>query len=157
MGMDASTSNQGRLKEKLSRVSGQPGVYMMKNAENRVIYVGKARYLRKRLANYFSRQNQLDVKTKALVARINDFETIITASEKEALLLEWNLIQKHRPRYNVDYKDDKRYPSLRVDTTHPYPNIQIVRKIPRDNALYFGPFASAQAVRQTVKFIPRHV
>jgi excinuclease ABC subunit C len=125
----------------------------MKDVDGRVIYVGKAKQLKKRLASYFARTVQADPKTRTLVARIADFETIITASEKEALLLESNLIKRHRPRYNVVLKDDKRYPVLRLDIRHPYPNLSIGRKIMPDSALYFGPYASAQAARETLKII----
>jgi excinuclease ABC subunit C len=141
------------LAEKLARVSGGPGVYLMKDAEDRVIYIGKARSLKKRLSSYFARSGHPDAKTGVLVAKIADFETIVTATEKEALILESNLIKRHKPRYNVVLKDDKRYPSLRLDLRHPYPRLSIVRKISKDGALYFGPYASAQAVRQTLKVV----
>ena len=88
-----------------------------------------------------------------LSGKIAAFETIVTPTEKEALILESNLIKKHRPRYNVILKDDKRYPALRLDLNHPFPNLDVVRKTPDDGAMYFGPFASAHAVRQTLKFV----
>jgi excinuclease ABC subunit C len=132
-----------------------PGVYLMKDAQAHVLYVGKAKNLRKRLAAYFVPAGVPDPKARALVGRIADFETIVTDSEQEALLLESNLIKRYRPRYNVVLKDDKRYPALRLDLLHPYPNLQVVRKIARDGAQYFGPFASAQAVRETLKIVNR--
>lgn len=141
------------LPEKLSRVSTSPGVYLMKSNTGQVIYVGKARNLKKRLASYFNRPLQLDMKSGVLVKQIADFETIITATEKEALILESTLIKRHRPRYNVLLKDDKRYPVLKLDVKDDYPNLTIVRKIQNDGALYFGPYASPGAVRQTLKFI----
>lgn len=141
------------IREKLSDVSTEPGVYLMKDAAGNIIYVGKARNLKKRLAAYFKNSGHMDMKTGVLVHKICDFETIITGSEKEALILESNLIKRHRPRYNVVLKDDKRYPSLRLDPGEPYPRFSIVRKIGQDKALYFGPFASAQAVRETLKTI----
>ena len=141
------------IQQKLSRVSNEPGVYLMKDADGRVIYVGKARSLRKRLASYFKNSGQLDVKVSILVKKIKDFETVITRTEKEALILESNLIKRHKPRYNVILKDDKRYPSLRIDLNEEYPNFSIVRKIGQDDALYFGPFASAYAVRETLRII----
>jgi excinuclease ABC subunit C len=94
-----------------------------------------------------------DIKTGVLMRKVADVETIITASEKEALILESNLIKRFKPRYNVVLKDDKRYPSLRLDVRHPYPRLTIVRKIKKDGALYFGPYASAHAVRQTLKIV----
>jgi excinuclease ABC subunit C len=141
------------LRGMLPHLPGEPGVYLMRDAAGAVIYVGKARSLRKRLSSYFSGSGRPDIKTAVLVKKIADIETIVTASEKEALILESNLIKRHRPRYNVILKDDKRYPSLRLDVTHPYPRLSIVRKPKKDGALYFGPYASAHAVRQTLKII----
>jgi excinuclease ABC subunit C len=144
---------QPTIRDKLARVSKEPGVYLMKNAAAKVIYIGKARNLRKRLASYFKNSGQLTVKAGILASKISDIETIITRTEKEALILESNLIKRYKPRYNVVLKDDKRYPSLRIDMKDKYPNFSIVRKIGQDNALYFGPFASAQAVRETLRTI----
>jgi len=141
--------------ERLAGVSSEPGVYIMKDDRGNILYVGKAKNLKKRLASYFSGSGHSDPKTGALLRKIHSFDTVITASEKEALILESNLIKRHRPRYNVDLKDDKRYLSLRLDLQESYPNLILVRKIEKDGALYFGPFASAQAVRQTLKFIHR--
>ncbi|HSQ83129.1 MAG TPA: excinuclease ABC subunit UvrC [Desulfobacterales bacterium] len=148
---------QFRIKGKLSKVSSQSGVYLMKNVHGKVIYVGKARSLKKRLASYFTRigntTSQTDMKTEILIRNISDFDTIITDSEKEALILESNLIKRFKPRYNVILKDDKRYPSLRLDINNPYPNLVVVRKIAKDGALYFGPFSSSAAVQKTLKII----
>lgn len=145
------------IQNKLAAVSAKPGVYIMKDAGKKVIYVGKARNLKKRLASYFggrySNARSPDIKTEVLINKTADFETIITRTEKEALILESNLIKRHKPRYNVILKDDKRYPSLRLDTKSPYPNLTIVRKIEKDGVLYFGPFTSASAVHQTLKII----
>jgi len=138
---------------KLSRVSTGSGVYIMKDTDGRVIYVGKAGNLRKRLSSYFSRNDRKDAKTGALIKKITAFDTIITGTEKEAFILESNLIKRYRPRYNVILKDDKRYPSLRLDVNSPYPNLTIVRKIKKDDCLYFGPYSSAHAVRETLKVI----
>jgi excinuclease ABC subunit C len=137
----------------LAGVSADPGVYLMKDASGKVIYVGKARNLKKRLNSYFKRPEHPDPKTAVLVKKIAAIETIITATENEALILESTLIKKHRPRYNVILKDDKRYPSLRLDITSPCPNLTVVRKISRDGALYFGPYTSPPAVYQTLKII----
>lgn len=145
------------IKEKLTTLASLPGVYLMKDVGEKVIYVGKAGNLKKRLNSYFTknhtRPGKLDMKTAALVNKISTFETIITGSEKEALILESNLIKRYKPRYNVVLKDDKRYPSLGLDIRSPYPNLNIVRKTDRDNMLYFGPFASSKAVYQTLKII----
>lgn len=144
---------EATLHSKLSRVSGEPGVYVMKGADDNVIYIGKARNLKKRLSAYFKNSRHTDMKTGVLVTKIADFETVITRTEKEALILESNLIKRYRPRYNVVLKDDKRYPSLRLDLNDKYPSFTIVRKIGQDDAMYFGPFASAYAVRETLKII----
>ena len=141
------------VEEKLSRTGHEPGVYLLKDEKNVIIYIGKALDLRKRLAAYFKNSGHADMKTGVLVHKIFDFDTIITGNEKEALILESNLIKRHRPRYNVVLKDDKRYPSLRLDLKEKYPAFSIVRKIGEDDALYFGPFASAYAVRETLKTI----
>ncbi|MBW1727852.1 MAG: excinuclease ABC subunit UvrC [Deltaproteobacteria bacterium] len=149
--------SDSRMQDTLARVTSGPGVYVMKDAEDRVIYVGKARNLKKRLASYFTRSRtgplHPDIKTGILVKKITNFETIITDTEKEALILESNLIKRYRPRYNVILKDDKRYPCLRLNVTSPYPNLTVVRKIKKDGDLYFGPFASSAAVRETLKII----
>jgi excinuclease ABC subunit C len=139
--------------EKLSLTAHEPGVYLLKDAEGLIIYIGKARDLRKRLAAYFKNSAQTDMKTGVLVKKISDFDTLITGTEKEALILESNLIKRHRPRYNVVLKDDKRYPSLRLNPDEKYPSFTIVRKIGEDDAVYFGPFASAHAVRETLKTV----
>jgi excinuclease ABC subunit C len=142
-----------KLAERVATLSAGPGVYLMKNARDEVIYVGKAKNLKKRVASYFRRENYSDMKTGVLVKKIVHFDTIHTGTEQEALILEANLIRKHKPRYNVILKDDKRYPLLRIDITAPYPNLTIARKMKKDGALYFGPYASAGSVHQTVKFI----
>jgi len=144
-----------RLEEKLANAPLEPGVYLLKDDQGTILYVGKARLLRKRLAAYNRGAGGTDAKTAALVDKIADVEIIVTGTEKEALILESNLIKKHRPRYNVDLKDDKRYPSLRLDPRDSYPGFSVVRKIGEDEAVYFGPFASAQAVRETLKIINR--
>jgi len=153
----AREDSENSIKDKLAKVSSQPGVYLMKDTHGKVIYVGKARSLKKRLASYFARignsASRMDMKTEILIRNISDFDTIITDSEKEALILESNLIKRYKPRYNVILKDDKRYPSLRLDIKDPYPNLIVVRKIAKDGALYFGPFSSSVAVQKTLKII----
>ena len=144
---------QNLLSDKLNSASTEPGVYLMKDHRGQIIYVGKAANLKKRLASYFARTSHPDLKTGVLVKKIVDFETIITASEKEALLLESTLIKRHKPRYNVILKDDKRYPSIRIDVNSNYPCLQIVRKPKDDHAVYFGPFSSPGAANHTIKLI----
>lgn len=142
-----------KLSDKLPSVSSGPGVYLMKDTNGKVIYVGKAAHLKKRLASYFIRKSHPDLKTGILVKKISSFDTIVTASEKEALILESTLIKSYKPRYNVILKDDKRYPSFRIAVKTDYPCLQIVRKMKNDDAVYFGPFASAGALRHTLKLI----
>jgi excinuclease ABC subunit C len=147
------TQSSNPLSETIKGISDKPGVYLMKDDDGGIIYVGKAINLKKRVASYFQRRDAHNAKTALMVTHIADIETVVTKSEKEALILESNLIKRHRPRYNVVLKDDKRYPSIRIDIKAPYPKIEIVRKTPKDGAVYFGPYSSAQAVRQTVKLI----
>jgi excinuclease ABC subunit C len=151
---DGPTADQrAQLNRQLDRIPTQPGVYLFKDRHGKIIYVGKARHLKKRVRSYFQAGRPHDPKTRVLITRVAALDTIITHTEKEALILESNLIKRHRPRYNVVLKDDKRYPSLRLDLTQDFPKLNIVRKIRNDGALYFGPFASSGAVRQTLKFI----
>jgi excinuclease ABC subunit C len=143
------------IQKQLSRTPSGPGVYLLKDVEDKIIYVGKAAQLKKRLASYFSKSKQADTKISVLVSKVAAFDVILVGSEKEALVLESNLIKKYRPRYNVILKDDKRYPCLRINTRHAYPRISIVRKIRKDGTLFFGPFTSAGAVRQSLKIVNR--
>ena len=141
------------LSRQVGFVPTQPGVYLMKDVLGRILYVGKALNLRKRLQSYFQKQRPHDPKTTVMLTKVAGFETMLTANEKEAFILESSLIKRHRPRYNINLKDDKRYPCLKLDIREPFPNLTIVRKIQNDGARYFGPYASAAAVRQTLKFI----
>ena len=153
------TTLTNEITSMMSSVTSQPGVYLMKDDTGKIIYVGKAGNLKNRLRSYFSKTHpktgQMDMKTRILIGKISSFETIITGSEKEALVLEANLIRQYKPRYNVILKDDKRYPSLRLGKKSAYPNLTIVRKPGKDDAHYFGPYPSAQSVRQTLKIIER--
>ncbi len=132
-----------------------PGVYIMKGEDDGVLYVGKAKSLRARLRSYFSAAGDGRAHIRFLVSRVRRIDTIVTDTEKEALLLENTLIKKHRPRYNIDLRDDKTYVSLRLDPREEFPTLQIVRRVRRDGALYFGPYASSSAVRETLKEIYR--
>ena len=143
------------LQKKLASLPSAPGVYLMKDARGRILYVGKAMDLKKRVTSYFGKAGHKDLKTSVLIEKIAGIETILTNTEKEALILESNLIKRHRPRYNVILKDDKRYPCLCLNMKSPYPNLTITRKIQKDGGLYFGPFSSAGAVRKTLKLIHR--
>jgi excinuclease ABC subunit C len=143
------------LEDTLDTLPSGPGAYLFKDAAGKVIYVGKAKSLRKRVQSYFARRDQAPAKVQAMLARAEGLETMVTATEKEALILEGNLIKKHRPRYNVILRDDKNYLALRIDPREEYPRLGLVRQIKKDGAHYFGPFASAHAVRETLKVINR--
>ncbi len=136
--------------EEIKKVPQAPGVYVFKDERGEVLYVGKAKDLRQRLLSYLRVENQ-SPKTQVLVARVEKFEFFLARSEKEALLLEANLIKKHRPRYNVVLRDDKAYPLLRLSWAETFPGIRVVRRRRRDKAVYFGPFPSAGAVRETLR------
>jgi len=142
--------------ENISQVSTSPGVYLMKDNNRKIIYVGKAKNLKKRLLSYFNKTEHPDIKTGILVKKIACIEIIITGTENDALMLESNLIKRFRPRYNVILKDSQQYPSLCLSIKEPFPNLTVVRKTQKDNALYFGPFTSPGAVYQTLKFINKN-
>jgi len=141
------------LADKAAELPANPGVYLMKDGQGSVIYVGKAKVLRNRVRSYFQRLQDSTIKTRFMVSKIADIETIVTATEKDALILENNLIKKYRPRYNVVFRDDKEYPYLRLAAGELYPNLTIVRRTQKDGSAYFGPFASVQALRETLKAI----
>jgi excinuclease ABC subunit C len=143
------------LEEKLRNLPLSPGVYIHKDEAGKIIYIGKAKNLRNRVRSYFQSGRGHDRKTRELVRRIRDLEFIVTDTEVEALVLESNLIKKHKPRYNVALKDDKQYPHLKLTINEPFPRIMITRKIQRDGALYFGPFLPASLARRTIDLINR--
>ncbi len=142
--------------EAIDRLPRKPGVYLFRDKAGTLIYIGKAKSLRNRVKSYFIRANDRDAKTLTLVSRVATIDFIVTRSEKEALILEDILVKRHRPRYNVDLKDDKRYLCIRIDTRHPYPAIQFVRRFKPDGAFYAGPFTSAESVRKTIKLLHRY-
>ena len=139
------------LDEKLSRLPDRPGVYLYKDAKGQVVYVGKAASLRSRVRSYFQESRPHDPKTDSLVRQVADLEYIVTDNELEALMLEANLVRKHRPRYNIILRDDKHYPFLRLTTDEPFPRLLVARKVKDDGATYFGPFYPATAMRETLR------
>ena len=143
------------IEKQLKTVPAKPGVYLFKDNQGKVIYVGKAARLRNRLRAYFSSSANLSSKLQKLVTRISDFETVITDSEQEALILECNLIKKYRPSYNVSLKDDKTFPYLKIDVKNDWPNVHITRRFHKNGDRYFGPFASAGSLRQTLRLIKK--
>ncbi len=145
------------LQAKLGTLPGKPGVYLFKNAWDKVIYVGKALSLRGRVRSYFQDSRGHSPKTLALVAAIADLEVLLTSTELEALILEGNLIKKHKPRYNILLKDDKSFPYLKLTVDEEYPRLLVTRKPHEDKARYYGPFVHASAMRLTSRLIHRHL
>ncbi len=141
------------LVEQLQQLPTSPGVYLMRDDEGNILYVGKAANLRQRVRSYFSTGQKLSPKLQRLVGRVNDLDFFVTNSEQEALILELNLIKSHRPHYNVRLKDDKTFPYLKIDLNEDWPRVYITRRLEEDGGHYFGPFASAKSIRQTLKVI----
>lgn len=141
-----------KVREKLSLVPSAPGVYLHKDAQGKVLYVGKAKRLDQRVRSYFQTSRERDAKTDALVRRVRDIDFIVTDSDADALVLENQLIKEYRPYYNIRLKDDKQYPYLRISVDEPYPRITVVRDLKPDKARYFGPYTDVRAMRETLKF-----
>jgi len=142
------------IKTKLENLPPNPGVYLMKDKSGRIIYVGKAKSLRNRVRAYFQDTSPYHPKISALISKISDFDVLATDSEMEALILESNLIKEYKPRYNVNLKDDKRYPYLKV-TFETFPRVLVVRRVKKDKAKYFGPYTNVKAMRQTLRILRR--
>jgi excinuclease ABC subunit C len=153
--MAASTNEKQDLQKKVHEVPHKPGVYLMRDRFNRVIYVGKARDLRKRVGSYFlpSKLAQADLKTRAMLEATWDFETHVVRSEAESVLLEGRLIKEYRPRYNISFRDDKRFLLVRVDMSEEWPRFRLARFKKDDGSRCFGPYAHAGALRQTLNFM----
>ena len=139
----------------LDTLPNKPGTYLMKNVAGEIIYVGKAINLRNRVRSYFHSPIELEIKTRQLVRHIDDIEWIVVGSELEALILEMTLIKKHRPRYNIRLKDDKRYPYIKVHWADPFPKVTVTRQMVDDGSRYFGPYTSVWAVHQTLDVLRR--
>lgn len=140
------------LAEKLSSLPSSSGVYLMKNRAEKIIYVGKAKILKNRVRSYFAK-NIADPKTAELAKNIHDFEYFSTNNELEALLLENNLIKKYRPKYNIQLRDDKQYPFIKITINEPFPKIFITRDLQKGDAKYFGPFTDGRALRRTLHLL----
>ncbi len=141
------------IEEELKKLPGRPGVYIMHDEKDNIIYVGKAISLKNRVRQYFQSSRNKGVKIEQMVTHIRRFEYIVTDSELEALVLECNLIKEHRPKYNTMLMDDKTYPFIKVTTNEPFPRVMMARKMLKDKAKYFGPYTSGQAVRDTIDLI----
>jgi excinuclease ABC subunit C len=141
--------------ERLKATPTRPGVYLMRDDAGEVLYVGKASSLRHRLRSYFASQSSLQQKIRTMVGKVADFEFILTESDQEAVILECNLIKRHKPVYNARLKDDKSYPFIKIDVSEEFPQVYITRNVSDDGARYFGPFASASSVRRTLALLKK--
>jgi len=141
--------------QQLKALPAKPGIYIFKDREGKVIYVGKATNLNSRVRSYFGAPSSLSVKVQRLVSKIRDFEFIVTDSEQEALILECTMIKKYTPHYNIRLKDNKTFPYLRININNDWPSVYVTRRVQKDGAQYFGPFASRGSVRQTLRLIER--
>ncbi len=141
-----------KLQTKLTNLPRGPGVYLMKDSGGRILYIGKAKILKNRVRSYFHEAPRRDLKTDVLLSKISDFEVLVTDSEMEALILENNLIKEHRPRYNVNLKDDKTYPYLKI-TGEAFPRLLVTRVLKKDGGRYFGPYTEVKLMRQTLRLI----
>ena len=144
------------LQSKLAHLPDNPGVYLFKNAQGEIIYIGKAAVLADRVRSYFQKGTDHSPKTTLLVSQVADLETMVTRSELEALILESNLVKRHKPRFNIVLRDDKHYPYVRLPIKDDFPRLSIVRRVQKDGALYYGPYTPANALRETLKVI-KHV
>jgi excinuclease ABC subunit C len=144
-----------KVRDKLALLPDKPGVYLFKDKNGQLIYIGKAISLRQRVRSYFQPGAQHSAKVQALVQKVADLDFIITDNEVEALILESNLIKQHQPWYNIRIKDDKHYPYLKLTMQEPYPRLVVARRISKDGAKYYGPYPSATAMRNTMKVIRR--
>lgn len=145
-----------QLEQKLLHLPSEPGVYLYKNAQGKIIYVGKAKSLKNRVRSYFQQSRQEGYKLGHLLAEVADVETIVVDSEMEALALENNLIKQHKPKFNILLRDDKTFPCLKLAINETYPRLSVTRKVVRDGALYFGPYIFASLARQTLNLACRH-
>ncbi|MDD6564565.1 MAG: excinuclease ABC subunit UvrC [Clostridiales bacterium] len=141
------------FEEEINRLPLKPGVYLMRNKENDVIYVGKAKILKNRVTQYFRKNSNHTPKVLVMVSQVASFEYIITDSEREALALECNLIKKYKPKYNILLKDDKQYPYIKVSINEPYPRVMMTRKPADDGAKYFGPYMGKGTIKNTLDII----
>ena len=139
--------------ETLQTLPERPGVYIMRDEKDHVIYVGKAVVLKNRVRSYFQASSRHSPKVRALVAKIAALEYIVTATEMEALILECNLIKEYHPKYNISLRDDKSYPYVKVTLAEPYPRVYVTRRVVNDGSRYFGPYANAGAVHETIRLI----
>jgi len=141
--------------QKINRLPTNAGIYLFKDQKGTILYVGKAGNIRHRVSSYFQKRDGMDAKTLAMLEKVTDIDTMVTDTEKEALILEDNLVKTHHPRYNVKLRDDKNYPCLKLSMEEKYPTLCVVRRIKKDGSLYFGPYPSATSLRETLRVIRR--
>ena len=142
------------LEDKLQNIPPNPGVYLFSDKTGKILYVGKAKILRNRIKSYFQKSKNPDPRIQIMIHKISDFEFIITDSDIEALILESNLIKKHKPRYNINLKDDKSYPYIRI-TAEDFPQVFATRKVVRDGSTYFGPYTNVKDMRNALNAIKK--
>ena len=141
-----------KIEQKLKLLPISPGTYIMKNASEDIIYIGKAKVLRNRVRSYFT-GTPADQKTKELVSKVTDLDYILTKTEEQALVLEANLIKKYKPKYNIQLKDDKSKPFIKVTIKEPFPQVFITRELKKDGSKYFGPYTDTKAMRKTLRML----
>lgn len=144
------------MQEKRATIPGKPGVYFFKDDQGKILYVGKAKVLKNRVRSYFQKTADLDERKSAMMKSVSDVEFTVTGNELEALILEANLIKQHKPRYNILLRDDKSYPYLKLTLHEKWPRLEVVRRIQKDGARYFGPYVPAGAMWETLSFIRNH-
>lgn len=149
--MDSYDHAHRAILQQVRAIPERPGVYLMRDAQTNVLYVGKAKHLKTRVRSYFGSGRSLEPRVRSLVEQVASIDHIVTPNEAEALLLEASLVKRHQPSYNVRLKDDKHYPYLKVDVHNPWPRVTIARRVENDGARYFGPYASAGSVRRTLE------
>jgi len=143
------------LEKKLRHLPSSPGVYLFKDADGTILYIGKAKSLRSRVRSHFAQDPRISLKNRELIRRVADVDTIVVGSEAEALLLEANLIKTHKPRFNIQLRDDKRYPYIKVTVQEPFPRVFVTRTLANDGAKYFGPYTDVGPMRQALELIKR--
>ena len=141
------------IQEHLKQLPAEPGVYLMKDKFDNIIYVGKAKILKNRVKSYFQNSKNHSEKVRVMVKNISEFEYIVTDSEMEALILECNLIKKYSPKYNILLKDDKFYPFIKITIKDDYPRVFVTRNFAKDGSKYFGPYTNGAAVYETINLI----
>ena len=147
--------SENTLETKLQHLPARPGVYMLKDRRGEILYIGKANSLRSRVRNHFAVDAATSVKNREMIRRVSDVDTIVVGSEAEALLLEANLIKRHRPRFNIRLRDDKKYPYIKVTLNEPFPRVYVTRRLRNDGGRYFGPYTDVGAMRQALEVIKR--